>query len=159
MARDIRQGRWCSARSVPFPYSCVHNADRPHSTLTLAHELKTQRRLRLRRRHRHRRRHGQRAYPPATPAPLELTHRTQRSRTSKRSRNSSHGSHASSSTAVSSQTAVSSTSARSAHSCSACDACFPDASSLKRHGAAPATNEACRAAVEYGFEGAGAAEA
>lgn len=100
-----------------------------------------------------------RTHSAPAPVPLELTHRTQRSRTSKRSRNSSHGSHASSSTAVSSQTAVSSTSARSAHSCSACDACFPDASSLKRHGAAPATNEACRAAVEYGFEGAGAGAA
>lgn len=100
-----------------------------------------------------------RTHSAPAPVPLKLTPRTQRSRTSKRSRNSSHGSHASSSTAVSSQTAVSSTSARSAHSCSACDACFPDASSLKRHGAAPATNEACRAAVEYGFEGAGAAPA
>jgi hypothetical protein len=43
-------------------------------------------------------------------------------------------------------------SVRSIHSCSACDACFDSRQSLRRHGRGPTTNEACRAAVEYGFE-------
>ncbi|KAA1469003.1 hypothetical protein DENSPDRAFT_878576 [Dentipellis sp. KUC8613] len=41
----------------------------------------------------------------------------------------------------------------SAHSCPACDADFPSPQSLRQHGRASASmNDACRVAVEYGFE-------
>ncbi|RPD64475.1 hypothetical protein L227DRAFT_608132 [Lentinus tigrinus ALCF2SS1-6] len=39
----------------------------------------------------------------------------------------------------------------SAHSCSACDACFNTLQSLRQHGK-EGPNDACREAVEYGFE-------
>ncbi|KAI0700145.1 hypothetical protein C8T65DRAFT_580553 [Cerioporus squamosus] len=39
----------------------------------------------------------------------------------------------------------------SAHSCSACDACFNTIQSLRQHGK-EGPNDACREAVEYGFE-------
>ncbi|KAI0741997.1 hypothetical protein C8Q80DRAFT_1110210 [Daedaleopsis nitida] len=40
----------------------------------------------------------------------------------------------------------------SAHSCSACDACFNTIQSLRQHGRDSGLNDACREAVEYGFE-------
>ena len=40
----------------------------------------------------------------------------------------------------------------SAHSCSACDACFTTIQSLRQHGKEGGSNDACREAVEYGFE-------
>ncbi|TDL23819.1 hypothetical protein BD410DRAFT_151949 [Rickenella mellea] len=44
------------------------------------------------------------------------------------------------------------TSSFTEHSCSACNASFATRQSLRRHGRGVRTNEACRAAVEYGFE-------
>ncbi|KIP03435.1 hypothetical protein PHLGIDRAFT_31808 [Phlebiopsis gigantea 11061_1 CR5-6] len=38
------------------------------------------------------------------------------------------------------------------HPCSACDADFPTRQSLREHARVSSANEACRAAVEYGFE-------
>ncbi|KAH9935973.1 uncharacterized protein BXZ73DRAFT_100450 [Epithele typhae] len=40
----------------------------------------------------------------------------------------------------------------SAHSCSACDAHFATVQSLRQHGQEASINDACREAVEYGFE-------
>ncbi|KAM5530828.1 hypothetical protein V8D89_015518 [Ganoderma adspersum] len=40
----------------------------------------------------------------------------------------------------------------SAHSCPACDAGFATLQSLRQHGKQPGLNDACREAVEYGFE-------
>ncbi|TBU38700.1 hypothetical protein BD309DRAFT_873818 [Dichomitus squalens] len=40
----------------------------------------------------------------------------------------------------------------SAHSCSACDASFATLQSLRQHGTESGLNDACREAVEYGFE-------
>ncbi|KAI1796722.1 hypothetical protein LXA43DRAFT_1089805 [Ganoderma leucocontextum] len=40
----------------------------------------------------------------------------------------------------------------SAHSCPACDAGFATLQSLRQHGKQPGRNDACREAVEYGFE-------
>ncbi|KAH9893232.1 hypothetical protein C8Q73DRAFT_666015 [Cubamyces lactineus] len=40
----------------------------------------------------------------------------------------------------------------SAHSCPACDAGFSSLQSLRQHGKESAVNDACREAVEYGFE-------
>ncbi|KAH9840000.1 uncharacterized protein C8Q71DRAFT_745368 [Rhodofomes roseus] len=64
------------------------------------------------------------------------------SHSSKRSRSSAYRSHAPwpHSTA-------------SAHSCPACDASFTTRQSLQLHASEPSPNDACRAAVEYDFEG------
>ncbi|KLO07437.1 hypothetical protein SCHPADRAFT_909472 [Schizopora paradoxa] len=69
------------------------------------------------------------------------------SRSSKRSRRSASNAGGPTGSSASSASARS-----SAHSCSACDANFTSRQSLRRHGRSPRTNEACRAAVEYGFE-------
>ncbi|KAH9933445.1 uncharacterized protein B0H18DRAFT_983735 [Fomitopsis serialis] len=41
----------------------------------------------------------------------------------------------------------------SVHSCPACDASFTTRQSLQQHASEPSPNDACRAAVEYDFEG------